>query len=56
MLYSAEEMNGTLKPAGAKAVSATDSCAAVGALSLHWKLNTLGWLRSVSAEVGAVDW
>ena len=28
-----------------KALSVTDSCWEVGARSLHWKLNTLGWLR-----------
>jgi len=52
-LYSADEISGSWKSAAAKPASETDSWAFVGALSLHWKLNTLGWLRRFSPMVWA---
>ncbi len=52
-MYSAEEISGSWKSACRKAASDTASCLRVGALSLHWKLSTLGWLRSSCPMVSA---
>ncbi len=56
LLYSAEEMKGPEKSAAAKPASASDSCEAVGLLSLHWKLKTAGWLRRIWPSDCAVSW
>ncbi|MFD0634288.1 hypothetical protein ACFQ9X_24760 [Catenulispora yoronensis] len=56
VLYSAEEMKGTVKSDAANPASAWVSCAEDGALSLHWKLVTLGWLRSTAPTDCAVLW
>ena len=52
-MYSAEEMSGSWKSARWKAASDTASCSRVGCESLHWKLNTLGWLRRFCPMVSA---
>jgi len=46
-------MTGSVKSAWLSAASDTDSCWAVGGRSLHWKLNTLGWLRRFCPMVSA---
>ncbi len=43
----------SVKSACWNADNETDSCWAVGLRSLHWKLNTLGWLRRFCPMVSA---
>ena len=42
-----------MKSASLNAASDTASCLRVGCASLHWKLNTLGWLRRFCPMVSA---
>ena len=46
MLYSAEEMFGSVNPDWSKPSSEATSCSLIGGLSLQLKLITLGWSRS----------
>ena len=52
-MYSAEAISGSWNPACRKAASETVSCLGIGWLSLHWKLDTLGWLRRFCPMVSA---